>query len=90
MALSILLQAKDQAREYDQGIVIKETELRFLKQQYEVSEEARFELERRLQELKLQTQSPEEPVRLIWSKGYKSPREMCKGCDPVVHNNVVY
>ena len=82
--------AKDQAREYDQGIVTKERELRLLKQQYEASEEARLELERRFQELKLQTQSPEEPVRLIWSEGYKSPREMCKGCDPVVHNNVVY
>ena len=85
-----LEKVEDKAREYDQKIITKEGELTLLKRQYEASEQARLELERRLQELKLQTQHPEGPVKLIWSQGCKAPREICKGCDPVVHDNLVY
>ena len=87
-----LEKTKDQAREYDQKIVARDRELRLSRQQNEASERARLELEKRLQELKIRTQHSEGPMslRLIWREGHKIPREISKGCDPVVRNNVVY
>ena len=48
-----LAKAKDQAREYDQKLVARDRELRLLRQQNEASDQARLELEKRLQELKV-------------------------------------
>ena len=87
-----LVKAKDQGREYDQMIIRKDQELRLLMQQNKASEQARLELEKRLYELKMRTQHSEGPMslRLIWREGKKIPREISKGCDPVVNDNVVY
>lgn len=87
-----LMKAKDQARKYDQKLVAKDQELKLVKQQKEASEQARLELEKRLQELKIRTQHLEGPMslRLIWREGHKLPREISKGCDPVVRDNMVY
>ena len=85
-----LEKAKDQARENDRKIVARDRELRLLKQEYKASEQARLELEKRFQELKVRTQHSQDSIRLIWREGHKIPREICKGCDPVVRDNVVY
>jgi serine/threonine protein kinase len=87
-----LAKAKDQAREYDKKIVAIDQEMKLLKQKYEASEQARLEVEKRLQELKIRTQHSEGPMslRLIWREGHKLPREISKGCDPVVRDNVVF
>ena len=87
-----LVKAKDQVREYNQKFVARDRDLRLLTQQYEASEQARLELEKRLMECKIRTQHSEGSMslRLIWREGHKIPREISKGCDPVVKDNVVY
>lgn len=51
----------------------RDQELRLLTQQYKASEQARLELEKRLQELKIRSQHSEGPMslRLIWREGRK-------------------
>lgn len=74
-----------------QTLLDKDEEIRLLKSQSEASKKARDEMDKRIQELRVYTQHRDESVKLIWREGQKVPREICRGCDPVVdNNNVVY